>query len=106
MGNQGSALGDEPSTPGVAQRNLQHFDHSFKGELHTTHGMKFVDVFGECKFAKRPVSVICKASGIEILEEVGITSKKQCPVDYFLISGLSWGNVIPLRFPVFLLSFI
>jgi hypothetical protein len=33
MGNQSSALGDEPTST-IAQKNLQHFDHTFKGELH------------------------------------------------------------------------
>ena len=53
MGNQGSSLGDEPSSI-IAQKNLHHFDHTFKAELHTAIGVKLSAVFGnDVKYAKR-----------------------------------------------------
>ena len=61
MGNQASALGDEPtSSTMIAQRNLQHFDHNFKASLHTTFGHLFISIFGERKFGDAPVEVVCK----------------------------------------------
>lgn len=101
MGNQGSSLGDEPSTV-ISQRDLQHFDHSFKGELHrfiiyaylrriefvlplysvysiySASGNLLCNTFGDnVKFAKRPINIICKSSTMDIIEEVGITNRKQ-----------------------------
>mmetsp|Transcript_20592 Transcript_20592/g.34484 ORF Transcript_20592/g.34484 Transcript_20592/m.34484 type:complete len:1027 (+) Transcript_20592:169-3249(+) len=91
MGNQASQLGDEPATL-VAQKNLQHFDHSFKGELHTTSGPILVSVFGECSFAKRPILVVCKGASMTLIEEVGITSKTQFDLSYIQITAISWDH--------------
>lgn len=65
---------------------MQHFDHTFKGELHTTSGPMFINAFEECKFAKRPVTILCTGTGIEIIEEVGITSKKSVVFPYADVS--------------------
>lgn len=92
MGNQGSSLGDEPSSI-VAQKNLHHFDHTFKAELHTAHGDKLSAVFGEdVKYAKRPITIICKGNSLELIEEVGITSKKHIELFYNEIHGISWDH--------------
>ena len=79
-----SNQGDEPSSDITTShsRSLQHFDHNFKGELHTAVGAKFVEVFGECSFAKRGVSMTCKGNSFEVVEEIGLTSKKQVEVMY------------------------
>lgn len=69
---------DEP----IAPRNLQHFDHSFKGELHTISGNVLTNIFGACKFAKRPILVVCKGSVVSIVEEVGISSKTKADLSY------------------------
>jgi hypothetical protein len=45
-----------------------------------------VHVFDECKFQKRPVSLICKATSFEVIEEIGITTKKQVEIDYADVS--------------------
>jgi hypothetical protein len=78
--------GDEPSGGGdggiVNQKNLRHFDHTFKGELHTTSGDYLVSVFGECKFAKREISLNCKGTSLEIVEEIGLKSKKTLDIMY------------------------
>ena len=66
----------------VAQKNLQHFDHSFKGELHTSSGPAIAKVFGSCKGAKRPILVVCKGASMNIVEEVGITSRSQAELPY------------------------
>lgn len=78
--------GDEPNS--YAQRNLQHFDHSFKGELQTTSGPVITSVFGAVKGAKRPIQLICKGSSIVIVEEVGITSKSQAELPYVQVNLL------------------
>eukprot|EP01038_Epipyxis_sp_PR26KG_P004272 gene4272-6051_t len=91
MGNNGSALGDEPNAA-IAQKNLQHFDHSFKAELHTIVGTSLAPVLGECKFAKRPISVICKGGELEVVEDVGITARKQASLRYAEIIGISWDH--------------
>lgn len=90
MGNQGSALGDEPSTS-IAQKNLQHFDHTFKAELHTAQGF-FAETFGECKFAKRQITLTCKGGGIQIIEDVGISSRKTIDVVYHEMVGIAWDH--------------
>ena len=59
MGNQGSTLGEEPM-PGGNYKNLHHFDHSFKADIHTTSGNYFEKIFGVCKFSKRPIEIVCK----------------------------------------------
>lgn len=71
---------DEPNT--IAQRNLQHFDHSFKGELHTVKGSGLTARFGECKFAKRSLTIICKGNALDLIEEVSISEKNEYEVGY------------------------
>lgn len=86
--------GDEPSSDSVSanSRALQHFDHYFKGDLHTTKGPLFESVFGECSFAKRAVKITCKGSNFEILEEIGLTEKKQIEIQYSQVNSLAWDH--------------
>jgi hypothetical protein len=77
--------GDEP-TSAVAQKNLQHFDHSFKGELHTVVGSYFGATFGEFKINKRPINIICKGSSFDIIEDVGISARKNVNVSYLEVT--------------------
>ena len=77
---------------GVAQKNLHHFDHTFKAELHTSSGDFVVAVFGACSFAKRTVQVVCKGSSFEIAEEVGLTSRKALDIPYATVSALTWDH--------------
>lgn len=90
MGNQGSQLTDEPTA--IAQKNLQHFDHSFKAELHAVSGVYFSDVFGEFSGAKRPITVVCKANSMDILEDVGISARKHQDIIFSGITGISWDH--------------
>jgi len=76
----------------LAHQTFQHFDHSFKGELHTSKGPLFVKAFGECSFAKRPVEVLCKGNSFEIIEELGIALKKNIDLPYRQITALSWDH--------------
>jgi hypothetical protein len=76
----------------LAHQTFQHFDHSFKGELHTTQGPIFVKAFGACSFAKRSIEVLCKGTSFEIIEELGIALKKNLDLPYNRISGLSWDH--------------
>jgi len=55
---------------------LQHFDHSFKADLHSVSGAYFTDVFGEFSGSKRPVTVVCKANSMDLFEDVGISARK------------------------------
>ena len=107
MGNKESQLGDEPSdkefqgNPGASVnqtsfstvKNLNHFDHTFKGEIHTTSGQFIVDAFGECAFANRPMSLNCKGTSFEIVEEIGLKSKKQLEIHYSQVNLLSFFNL-------------
>jgi hypothetical protein len=62
--------------------SIRHFDHTFKGEIHTTSGSFFVSAFGECKFSKREIQLICRGASVEIVEEIGLKSKKSLDVPY------------------------
>lgn len=92
MGNQGSQLGDEPVPNEVAQRNLQHFDHTFKGTFHTSSGPVYVSVFGEFSFQKKECKLTCKGSSFEIVEDVGISSTKRVEVPYGSVTAVSWDH--------------
>ena len=70
----------------MAQRNLQHFDHSYKGSLHTCSGQLYASVFGTFSFQKRECKVTCKGSHFEIVEEIGLTSTKKLEVPYNTVS--------------------
>jgi len=59
-----------------------HFDHTFKADLHTTSGEHFTDTFGESKFSKRPITVVCKGNAMDLIEDVGISSRKQVEIPY------------------------
>jgi hypothetical protein len=73
---------------GAGSRSLQHFDHNFKGDLHTAKGALFESVFGECEFAKRGIALTCKGSGFELLEEIGLTQKKQIEIKYSQVRAI------------------
>lgn len=78
-------LDDEPSMT-LAQKDLDHFEHNFKGALHTASGARFTETFGACKFEKRPVSIVCKGTGMDIIEDVGISSNKKVEIRYVDVS--------------------
>ena len=69
---QGNQLGDEPGQMSSNARALQHFDHAFKGNLHTIKGGSLQNQFGTCEFATdRPVHISASASSLEIAEDQG-----------------------------------
>ena len=76
-----SSQNDEPNSA-IAQRNLQHFDHTFKASIYAISGSHYGETFGECKAQERPISLVCKASGMDLIEDVGITARKQATVNY------------------------
>jgi len=81
MGNQGSVLGDEPVSSQV--RQLQHFDHSFNGEIHTIHGTSVLTTsFGDCVAVARSVQITCTATAIEITEDQGLRARKTAKFTY------------------------
>ncbi len=90
MGNQASQLGDEPAFTG--QRDLAHFDHYFKGAIHTTDGPFFVKTFGEAKFADRPMNMTCKGEGFSLAEDIGIQATKQLDCSYFWVTAIAWDH--------------
>lgn len=76
---------DEPTA--IAQKNLQHFDHSFKAELHTASGTYFTDVFGDFSGEKRNITVVCKAGMMDVFEDVGISARKHQEI---IFSEVCW----------------
>ena len=69
----------------MAARQLVHFDHSFKAELHTTSGALFTDIFGVCVGQSRSVQLTLKATALDIMEDV-LTSRKFLEVKYSDVS--------------------
>ena len=61
---------------------MMHFEHAFKGYIHTTCGPIVVGVFGEHKFAKNEIQIVCKGNTVDLIEEVGFSSKKQLEIGY------------------------
>ena len=86
LGSSGSQLGDDPygynGDDSSAKNNFRHFDHSFKGELHTAIGQKVEQVFGACSYSKREITMTCKGGSFDLIEEIGLKSKKQLEVQY------------------------
>ena len=71
-GPQGNQLGDEPGQMTDNNRALQHFDHNFKGSIHTIKGGTLEESFGACEFAEnRNVYISVSAASMEISEEQG-----------------------------------
>jgi hypothetical protein len=71
----------------VAAKQLVHFDHSFKSELHTTNGAAFTEPFGAASFAKRTITLTLKASTLDIMEDV-LSSRKFAEVSYVEVSSI------------------
>ena len=80
IGNQGSQLGDEPISSQV--RQLQHFDHSFNGEIHTIKGSLFSDSFGECVAVSRPIQITCSGSAMDLAEDQGLRARHTAKLSY------------------------
>jgi hypothetical protein len=79
---------DDGPSMAVAQRNIDHFDHAFKGELHSSQGPYFSNAFGECKFAKRSINVVCKSGGMDLIEDVGLSARSQMELKYIHVAFL------------------
>ena len=100
MGNQASALvfnfvielkfliflnlfqGDGESNTEVAARQLAHFEHTFKCELHTISGPPLEKIFGRISYSDKPALITCKATAFEILEERGLSETKRFDFPY------------------------
>jgi hypothetical protein len=80
MGNNASQLGDGDSN--FAQRDLQFFDHTFKGSIHSCSGAFFRDNFGDQKDSGKPVEIICKGMEAEIVEDEGLKSNTKVIIVY------------------------
>eukprot|EP01035_Chromulina_nebulosa_P020330 gene20330-26390_t len=93
MGNKESTLGDEPTPEGViADRSLIHFEHMFKGEIYETFGPLFVNTYGDVKRGNRQVQILCKGKVFEVIEDVGITGKRQIEVGYTQVTGIGFDH--------------
>jgi hypothetical protein len=93
MGNQAS---QGSGSDAEAAKNLQHFDHTFKAELHTTNGPVITFVFGACAGARRKILVVCTGSSMNIIEQIGVASKTQADLDYFKVRTSSF--IFPPRY--------
>ena len=72
LGPQGNQLGDEPGQVSNNARSLQHFDHIFKGSIHTIKGGPLQEAFGPCEFAQdRSIHISASAKSMEISEDQG-----------------------------------
>jgi hypothetical protein len=91
MGNQASQLSDEPGFAG-AGKDLAHFDHYFKGCLHSTKGVFFTKTFGEAINDDRNITLTCKGEGFSIAEDIGIQATKLLEVSYLWVTGVSWDH--------------
>lgn len=88
MGNQASALTDEP----YGSRDLHHFDHAFKGSLHTTAGYLLTSIFGEIKYGDTPIQLICKGESFDIVDDGGLTSRKSVEIPYMQVNEIAWDH--------------
>ena len=88
MGNNASSLGDEP----FGARDLHHFDHAFKGELHTTSGYLLTQIFGEVSHGDGPIQLICKGSACEIVDDGGLGPRKSVEIPYIQINEIAWDH--------------
>lgn len=61
---------------------MVHFEHVFKGSIHTTSGSMFIDAFGAAKNDEKPCQITCAGKSMEIVEEVGLSSRKRLDIDY------------------------
>lgn len=80
-----------------------HFEHAFKGFIHTTAGSMLVNVFGENKFARIEIQIVCKGNTFDIIEEVGFTAKKHIEICYDQVSRLSSDFNSLINFILFIL---
>jgi hypothetical protein len=86
MGNQASQLGDGDGSQ--ASKDLQFFDHTFKGTVRSCTGAFFRDSFGDKKNANIAVQIICKGQEAEIVEDEGIKSSVKVIVMYQFVSAM------------------
>ena len=77
---------------------MQHFDHSYKGALHTCKGSLFSDAFGAFSFQSKDVKITCKGTSFELVEEIGLSSTKRLEVAYNLVSFFFSFQIIILLF--------
>jgi hypothetical protein len=103
-GKQAIGDGDEPSPalkniPSSTERktpsfgDLESFDHSFKGQIHTIYGSHpKLSVFGNCSNEKRTIKTICSSNTFEIIEEVSISQVNKSLITYRLITGIAWDH--------------
>lgn len=91
------ALGDDSDyspSPVVGDRktpvvggDLEAFDHTFKGEIHTIAGdHDKLAVFGNCAYETRGIRIICTVQSFEVVEEVSISKVNKSLIPYKIVS--------------------
>eukprot|EP01041_Mallomonas_annulata_P006554 gene6554-13256_t len=95
MGTQASSLVDgEPVNKDDVARQLTHFDHTFKVYLIAVGGVPFT-IF---KNSKRPATLTCKASTLEIFEESGFSNEfsdqLSFNISYAEICQVTWDHAM------------
>ena len=107
LGSSGSQLGDDPygynGDESSSKNNFRHFDHSFKGELHTAIGQKVEQVFGACSYSKREITMTCKGGSFDLIEEIGLKSKKQLEVQYVEVKKINLAMIFYLFYELVLM---
>jgi hypothetical protein len=87
---QGGDGGDEAA---AAARQMLHFDHSFKGTIHTLHGKIFSSgLGGSCEFQSRPVQIECTSNFFTITEEKGLSDTTRLELTYADITAIEWDH--------------
>ena len=61
-------------------RDVYHFDHSFRAELHHTRGNVF-KTFGELTAAKKQIQMMVKPDSLQFVED-SVRDRKQIDLNY------------------------
>lgn len=77
---------DEPTSNVTAARQLSHFDHAFKSQIHTCRGPHFA-AFGELQNNPKDVELTCQAASFDILQDaLTLSERKKVSISYSEVS--------------------
>ncbi len=85
-------------------RDLSHFDHSFRAEIHHTRGVAF-KVFGELTSARKQIQMMVKPESLEFLED-SIRDRKHVDVKYDQVCRVYVFSTICYKLRKFIIIFL
>jgi hypothetical protein len=92
MGNESSTAMDDERVNAAAAKQLAHFDHAYKGYLHTVTGPA-LGCFGQFKKERKDVTLNCTTDNFEVeMDALAIADRKKATLAYSQVTEVAFDH--------------